>query len=332
MNAQANQPITDDETELFRLLRQLDAAPEASQRATASALGVSLGLLNNRLKAAEKAGFISITERAGPDKRQRFAYALTTRGGAEKNRLTDRFLAKKFAEFNALHAELTGSTSKLVPNLSRTISMQIPNHAPIPELYVSYESAQKMKKEAADLQSWDLSPRQICDLELLMNGGFNPLATPAGRRTKRASDNAFYIGQLDTVIRVSRAHTVWFDTQTDTPRYLTPVLEPDATAQPSGTEIVVDFRGADGFDPGAEMRPFDSVTVDPYGDVIQRRSANAPPIKVPVQYTLGGPEWASTIQSVDGARFLQMRLTFVSDIASGVTPELDAIGIAFEER
>ncbi|MEM0949619.1 MAG: bifunctional sulfate adenylyltransferase/adenylylsulfate kinase [Pseudomonadota bacterium] len=53
--------------------------------------------------------------------------------------------------------------------------MQNPNHAPIPELYVSYESAQKLKVEAADLPSWDLTPRQICDLELLMNGGFNPL-------------------------------------------------------------------------------------------------------------------------------------------------------------
>ncbi len=47
--------------------------------------------------------------------------------------------------------------------------------APIPELYVSYESAQKLKNEAASLASWDLTPRQICDLELLMNGGFNPL-------------------------------------------------------------------------------------------------------------------------------------------------------------
>ena len=51
----------------------------------------------------------------------------------------------------------------------------IPNLAPIPELYVSYDSAQKLKLEAADLTSHDLSPRQICDLELLMNGGFNPL-------------------------------------------------------------------------------------------------------------------------------------------------------------
>ncbi|MEL6169104.1 MAG: bifunctional sulfate adenylyltransferase/adenylylsulfate kinase [Pseudomonadota bacterium] len=53
--------------------------------------------------------------------------------------------------------------------------MQLPNLVPIPELYVSYESAQKLKVEAADLPSWDLTPRQICDLELLMNGGFHPL-------------------------------------------------------------------------------------------------------------------------------------------------------------
>jgi sulfate adenylyltransferase len=49
------------------------------------------------------------------------------------------------------------------------------NLAPIPELFVSYESAQKLKVEAGNLTSHDLTPRQICDLELLMNGGFNPL-------------------------------------------------------------------------------------------------------------------------------------------------------------
>ena len=53
--------------------------------------------------------------------------------------------------------------------------MQHQNLAPIPELYVSHESAQKLKVEAADLISWDLNARQICDLELLMNGGFSPL-------------------------------------------------------------------------------------------------------------------------------------------------------------
>ncbi len=53
--------------------------------------------------------------------------------------------------------------------------MTLANLAPIPELYVSHDSAQKLKHEAGALPSWDLTPRQICDLELLMNGGFHPL-------------------------------------------------------------------------------------------------------------------------------------------------------------
>jgi sulfate adenylyltransferase len=53
--------------------------------------------------------------------------------------------------------------------------MTLANLAPIPELYVSHESAQKLKVEAGNLPSWDLTARQVCDLELLMNGGFSPL-------------------------------------------------------------------------------------------------------------------------------------------------------------
>ena len=53
--------------------------------------------------------------------------------------------------------------------------MATANLAPVPELFVSYDSAQKLKHEAGKLTSWDLTPRQVCDLELLMNGGFNPL-------------------------------------------------------------------------------------------------------------------------------------------------------------
>ena len=48
-------------------------------------------------------------------------------------------------------------------------------HAPIPELYVSSDSAAKLKVAAGGLPSWDLTARQVCDLELLMNGGFHPL-------------------------------------------------------------------------------------------------------------------------------------------------------------
>lgn len=55
------------------------------------------------------------------------------------------------------------------------VNTQASSLAFLPELYVAYEIAQKMKSEAADLVGHDLSPRRICDLELLMNGGFNPL-------------------------------------------------------------------------------------------------------------------------------------------------------------
>lgn len=50
-----------------------------------------------------------------------------------------------------------------------------PNLAPIRELYVSADAAHALKHEAGKLPSWDLTPRQVCDLELLMNGGFAPL-------------------------------------------------------------------------------------------------------------------------------------------------------------
>jgi len=172
----AAQPLSmrPEDDHLFRLLRQLDLAPEASQRATASALGISLGALNTQLRAATEAGLIRIAQRPGPDRRQRFAYSLTTRGAATKAQLADQFLARKLAEYDALHAELTGSASGLL-SLKKRTPLMLSNLSPIPELYVSYDSAQKLKVEAADLTSHDLTPRQICDLELLMNGGFNPL-------------------------------------------------------------------------------------------------------------------------------------------------------------
>jgi sulfate adenylyltransferase len=65
------------------------------------------------------------------------------------------------------------ATPRRVDN--RENAMTPSNTTPISELYVSPESAAKLKAEAGGLPSWDLSERQVCDLELLMNGGFSPL-------------------------------------------------------------------------------------------------------------------------------------------------------------
>ena len=44
-----------------------------------------------------------------------------------------------------------------------------------PELYVATNEQETLKHHGASLVSWDLSERQICDLEQLMNRGFYPL-------------------------------------------------------------------------------------------------------------------------------------------------------------
>ncbi len=46
---------------------------------------------------------------------------------------------------------------------------------PTPELFAPRAELPQLKDEAGSLPSWDLTARQLCDLELLMNGGFAPL-------------------------------------------------------------------------------------------------------------------------------------------------------------
>ena len=43
------------------------------------------------------------------------------------------------------------------------------------ELYLTESNAENEKLAAADYSSWNLTDRQLCDLELLLNGAFSPL-------------------------------------------------------------------------------------------------------------------------------------------------------------
>lgn len=50
-----------------------------------------------------------------------------------------------------------------------------PHGKKLTALMVDTERANELRLESRDWPSWDLTPRQLCDLELLLNGGFSPL-------------------------------------------------------------------------------------------------------------------------------------------------------------
>jgi sulfate adenylyltransferase len=62
-----------------------------------------------------------------------------------------------------------------------TAHLNPPHGGTLVDLIASEDRAGELKAASADWPSWDLSPRQICDLELLANGGFSPLSGFLGR-------------------------------------------------------------------------------------------------------------------------------------------------------
>jgi len=60
---------------------------------------------------------------------------------------------------------LTASTSHLIS----------PHGGELVDLIANPERAAELKSHSREWPSWDLTPRQICDLELLLSGGFSPL-------------------------------------------------------------------------------------------------------------------------------------------------------------
>ena len=94
-----------NETHL-RLLRAIEANPQATQRELAEALGVSLGKTHYCLRALVDKGWVKARNfRANPNKLG-YVHVLTRRGLEAKAQLTVSFLRRKVAEYESLRHEI----------------------------------------------------------------------------------------------------------------------------------------------------------------------------------------------------------------------------------
>ena len=50
-----------------------------------------------------------------------------------------------------------------------------PHGGELKNLYLAEREAADAKEASRALASWDMTPRQLCDIELLLNGAFSPL-------------------------------------------------------------------------------------------------------------------------------------------------------------
>ncbi len=204
------------------------------------------------------------------------------------------------------------------------------------------------------------------DSEEEANGGFSPAA--GGAKTY-GLDNSYYIGAADFVTRIARVHSIWFkaidpfvtseETLFTAPIYLEPTKEPRDEDQPVGTAVVLNFRGASKIrddrykccsNPQVQnTEPLENALLfDSFGDYYDHGCVQ--PDEIPLHNELfenrscdidnnqkskfivffnDEEKWTDDISLISGAPYYQVRVTFESDIFTGLTPELSALAVAW---
>jgi EPS-associated MarR family transcriptional regulator len=97
----------------FRVMRILQENPDFTQRELADKLGMSVGGLNYCLKALMEKGLVKMKNFVNFKNKFGYVYVLTPVGMAEKAAITDRFLQREMAEYEALKAEIEALRSEV---------------------------------------------------------------------------------------------------------------------------------------------------------------------------------------------------------------------------
>ena len=90
----------------FRVLRMLEAQPDATQRDLAENAGISVGALNYCLKALIAKGMVKMQNFSESRNKFGYVYVLTPAGLSHRAALTQAFLKRKLAEYAALQQEI----------------------------------------------------------------------------------------------------------------------------------------------------------------------------------------------------------------------------------
>jgi hypothetical protein len=169
------------------------------------------------------------------------------------------------------------------------------------------------------------------DNEPVATGGYSPFGQQVG-----GLDNTVLWGQADFVMRVSRAHTRWLDTGA-AHDFVQAVVEHGGAGLPAGTQVQLAYRGATSVTAAAGAPWLDAGLYDPYGDGYTQSQldmlfgAGMKPAIGVVEFPVDNDKsWHDSIDAIDGARWIQVRLTFVGNAVSNVTPQVAGVAIAFQ--
>ena len=174
------------------------------------------------------------------------------------------------------------------------------------------------------------------DLETEANGGFNPGSNPPGASTY-GRDPVLYEGSMDFVVRVSRAYSVWFPVRAggsflNFSDFNPPVLEPTPDQQPLGTDVDLDFRAAISVSTDDALE--NALLFDGYGDYYADpvNSSQDTNVENPGIGFYNGNNWSETVSEINGANYYQVRATFTANPITGLTPELSAVAVSWQEQ
>ena len=95
----------------YQLLKSLEQDANLTQRQLSKELGISLGKVNYCLQSLIQIGFVKVNNFKNSNHKIQYSYLLTTKGVAEKTKLTIMFLKAKTKEYEVLKKEVEKLTN-----------------------------------------------------------------------------------------------------------------------------------------------------------------------------------------------------------------------------